>query len=61
MELENWIKKYDNEMGEKQDEMETLGEEFNEEAAQLRELEEKLEVSCWQPGSFRYSSLPTYS
>lgn len=45
MELENWIKKYDNEMGEKQDEMETLGEEFGEETTQLKELEEKLEVS----------------
>ena len=52
MELENWIKKYDNEIGEKQDEMETLGEEFNEETAQLRELEEKLQVSPAGPSPY---------
>ena len=43
-ELENWIQKYDREMGEKQDELEQLQVEFTEETAELKELEEKLEV-----------------
>ena len=43
-ELENWIQKYDREMGEKQDELEQLQTEFTEETADLKELEEKLEV-----------------
>ena len=44
MELENWIQKYDHEMGEKQDEIETLEGEYKIETAQLKELEEKLGV-----------------
>ena len=44
MELENWIQKYDREMGEKQDELEQLQTEFTEESSELKELEEKLEV-----------------
>ena len=43
-ELENWIQKYDREMGEKQDELEQLQTEFTEESTELKELEEKLEV-----------------
>ena len=42
--MENWIQKYDHEMGEKQDEFELLGEEYASETAQLKELEEKLAV-----------------
>ena len=44
-ELENWIQKYDHEMGEKQDELEMLQEEYTTETAQLKELEEKLGVN----------------
>jgi Skp family chaperone for outer membrane proteins len=43
-ELENWIQKYDREMGEKQDELEQLESEFTEETTELKELEEKLGV-----------------
>ncbi len=43
-ELENWIQKYDAEMGEKQTDLETLEVEFTEETGQLKELEEKLGV-----------------
>ncbi len=43
-ELENWIQKYDHEMGEKQDELEQLEEEYAFEKTQLHELEEKLGV-----------------
>ena len=42
--MENWIQKYDSEMGEKQDELEELEKEYKVETAQLKELEEKLEV-----------------
>ena len=44
-ELENWIQKYDREMGEKQDELEQLESEFTEETTELKELEEKLGVN----------------
>ena len=43
-EVENWIQKYDREMGEKQDELEQLESEFTEETTELKELEEKLGV-----------------
>ena len=43
-ELENWIQKYDREMGEKQDELEQLEAEFTDETSELKELEEKLGV-----------------
>lgn len=42
--MENWIQKYDHEMGEKQDELELLEGEYVMETAQLKELEEKLAV-----------------
>ena len=42
--MENWIQKYDREIGEKQDELEQLQTEFTEESTELKELEEKLEV-----------------
>ena len=49
-ELENWIQKYDREMGEKQDELEQLQTEFTTETAELKELEEKLGVGhCSMP------------
>lgn len=44
-ELENWIQKYDHEMGEKQDELEQLEDEYTGEKTELCELEEKLEVN----------------
>jgi len=43
-ELENWIQKYDNEMGEKQDELEKLEIDFTTETTQLKELDDKLAV-----------------
>lgn len=48
--MENWIQKYDTDMGTKQDEMETLETEFAEETIQLKELEEKLGVSSTAKG-----------
>ncbi len=42
--MENWIQKYDHEMGEKQDELELLEEEYAIETTQLKELDEKLGV-----------------
>ena len=42
--MENWIQKYDREMGEKQDELEQLEAEFTNETTELKELEEKLSV-----------------
>lgn len=42
--MENWIQKYDHEMGEKQDELEELQTEYETETSQLKELEEKLGV-----------------
>ncbi|KAM4707473.1 dynein regulatory complex protein 10 [Discoglossus pictus] len=43
-EIENWIKKYDSDMGEKQDELEELETVYTEEKTQLAELQEKLAV-----------------
>ncbi|NP_001135698.2 IQ domain-containing protein D [Xenopus tropicalis] len=43
-EIENWIQKYDTDMGEKQDELEELEAEYNLEKAQLAEVQEKLAV-----------------
>ncbi|XP_027719385.1 dynein regulatory complex protein 10 [Vombatus ursinus] len=43
-EIENWIQKYDTEMGEKQTEYEELDEIYTEEKAQLAELKEKYAV-----------------
>ncbi|OCU01642.1 dynein regulatory complex protein 10 [Xenopus laevis] len=43
-EIENWIQKYDADMGEKQDELEELEAEYTLEKAQLAEVQEKLAV-----------------
>ncbi|XP_053556525.1 dynein regulatory complex protein 10 [Bombina bombina] len=43
-EIENWIKKYDSDMGEKQAELESLETLYMEEKSQLAELQEKLAV-----------------
>ncbi|KAM3938336.1 dynein regulatory complex protein 10 isoform 1-T2 [Leptodactylus fuscus] len=43
-EIENWIQKYDSDMGEKQAELEELETMYEEEKAQLSELKEKLAV-----------------
>ncbi|KAM4809080.1 dynein regulatory complex protein 10 [Rhinophrynus dorsalis] len=43
-EIENWIQKYDADMGEKQDELEELEAVYTEEKAHLAELQEKLAV-----------------
>ncbi|CAK8677923.1 unnamed protein product [Clavelina lepadiformis] len=43
-EVENWISKYDQDMGEKQDEYEQIDEVYTEEKKQLSELEEKFKV-----------------
>jgi len=45
-EVENWILKYDQEMGEKQDEYEQIDVVYTEEKKQLSELEEKFQVLC---------------
>ncbi|XP_075069883.1 dynein regulatory complex protein 10 [Mixophyes fleayi] len=44
-EIENWIQKYDADMGEKQAELEELEAVYEEEKGQLAELKEKLEVA----------------
>lgn len=56
-ELENWIQKYDSEMGEKQDELEQQESEYSEETKQLQELEEKLGVSVFTWVSYIPSSI----
>jgi DNA repair exonuclease SbcCD ATPase subunit len=43
-EADNWIQKYDNEIGELQDEYETLNAEFDDEKKQVKELQERLDV-----------------
>lgn len=42
--MENWIQKYDGEMGEKQDEYEEIDEVYTKEKKQLHELEERFKT-----------------
>lgn len=43
-ELENWIREYDNDMGERQDEMEKVQNVYDDQQTQLQELEEKFKT-----------------
>lgn len=42
--MENWIQKYDQEMGEKQDEYEEIDDVYTKEKKQLHELEERFKT-----------------